>query len=133
MCPVFHPSLLSPAIPTPSLLSWPGWIQHEVCHGYIPWHQSGLDVVTPPVSVVVTLSAKSWIFLECQKGKSVMDAHLSMRSESEDHCVTVENQSREVPSTQLIAIQRENVRPVKPLEKKTRRLESIDGGSVRER
>lgn len=84
--------------------------------------------MTPPVSVAVTLSAESRSFLECQKEKPVMDAYLSMWPESKGHCVTLENQSKKVPSTRLIAIQREGVRQAKPLEKKkkTRRLESIE-------
>lgn len=40
---------------------------------------------------------------------------------------TTRSQSQQVPSTQLIAIPRESVRPEKPLKEKTRRLESIDG------
>lgn len=107
--PVFHPALLSPAIPPHSLLSWHGRL-HEARRGYIPWHQSGWDGVTPPVSVAATLSAKSRSFLQCQKEKPVMDAYLSMWSESEGHCVTLRNQSKKVPSTKLIAIQSEGVR-----------------------
>ena len=108
---------------------WPRWDAKWGMDCLFPMVPCGLDKVT---FSAVNLSTK-WISLKCQEQNQSTDTNLSLWPEREDYCITPENYSTGVPSTWLITTERENLRPMKPLEKKGRRLGSIEEVCVRQK